>query len=102
MNFSDYWAAVIPILVSITIVMNYRRSVHGWLLGAIIQAAQVVFAVSIHKDLLLLSAVPMVVFLLCWIGALRDKSRSSRGCIRDDQIGSEAIGSESGRSSQVS
>lgn len=70
--FSQYWAFLVPALVSVTIWMNYKRSKHGWLLGAVVQAVQVTLGFLIDHDGLKLCIVPMVVFLCCWVGAMRE------------------------------
>lgn len=72
---ADWWAGLIPFLVSITIWMNFKRSVHGWLLGAVVQAVQVAFGILTKHYLLCLCVIPMGVFLVAWVKA----GRQTRG-----------------------
>lgn len=71
------WQGCISIGVYVTIKLNGRGRLHGWLLGAAIQLAQLSYGVVTHQWGFLLAALPGLAFLEVWVSKLRERKRGS-------------------------
>lgn len=67
------WQGAISITVYVTIKLNGRGWIHGWLVGFIAQILQLGYAVVTHSWGYLIAALPATAFMEVWVSKLRER-----------------------------